>query len=63
WLWKVGVNYSYNECKVVSINGNLTTLNINAASGTNFKGQATAANGSSYAVVNQLYPVIEGNDW
>ncbi|HXB43382.1 MAG TPA: SusC/RagA family TonB-linked outer membrane protein, partial [Puia sp.] len=44
WTWKVGVNYSYNECKVISINGNLTTLNINAASGTNFKGQATAAN-------------------
>jgi len=63
WLWKVGINYSYNECKVISINGNLTTLNISAASGTNFKGQSTAANGSSYAVVNQLYPVIEGNDW
>ena len=63
WLWTVKVNYSHNECKVISINGNLTTLNINAASGNNFKGQATAANGSSYAVVNQLYPIIEGNDW
>jgi hypothetical protein len=48
---------------VLSINGGVTTLNINAASGTNIEGNQTAANTSSYAVVNQLYPVIEGNDW
>jgi TonB-linked SusC/RagA family outer membrane protein len=63
WKWSVNVNYSYNECKVLSINGGVTSLNINAASGANFAGNATAANTSAYAVVGQLYPVIEGNDW
>jgi hypothetical protein len=63
WLWKVAINYSYNECKVLSINGGVTSLNINAASGNNYNGNPTAANANSFAVVNQLYPVIEGNDW
>jgi TonB-linked SusC/RagA family outer membrane protein len=63
WKWGVSVNYSHNECKVLSINGGVESLNINQASGLNFAGNATAANGSSYAVVHQLYPVIEGNDW
>jgi TonB-linked SusC/RagA family outer membrane protein len=63
WIWRVAVNYSHNECTVLSINGGVTTLNINAASGNNFTGNATAANASAFAVVHQLYPVIEGNDW
>jgi TonB-linked SusC/RagA family outer membrane protein len=63
FVWRVGINYAHNECTVLSINGGLKTLNINSASGVNFKGQATAANATSYAVVGQLYPIIEGNDW
>jgi len=63
WLWKVAVNYTFNECKVNSINGGVTSLNISQASGTNYTGSNTAANANSYAVVGQLYPVIEGNDW
>lgn len=46
--WKVGVNYSHNQSKVLSINGNLQSINLG---------------GNSYAVVGQPYPVIETNDW
>jgi TonB-linked SusC/RagA family outer membrane protein len=63
WVWRVNVNYSHNECTVKSINGSLTSLNISSASGSNFKGQTIASNPSAYAVVGQLFPVIEGNDW
>jgi hypothetical protein len=63
WLWSVKVNYSYNQCRVESINGGVTSLNISQASGTNFTGNQTAANANAYAVVGQLFPVIEGNDW
>jgi TonB-linked SusC/RagA family outer membrane protein len=63
WKWGLNLNYSYNECKVLSINGGVTSLNINQASGTNIQGNTTAANTNAFAVVGQLYPVIEGNDW
>ena len=63
WSWKVNVNYSHNETKVVTIDGGLKSLGISQASGTNFTGGATAANGSAYAIVGQLYPIIQGNDW
>jgi TonB-linked SusC/RagA family outer membrane protein len=63
WLWSVKVNYAYNQCTVESINGGVTSLNISQASGTNYTGTNTAGNANAYAVVGQLYPVIEGNDW
>ena len=46
--WNVGINYSHIQSKVVSINGDLQSINIG---------------GNSYAVVGQPYPVIETNDW
>jgi TonB-linked SusC/RagA family outer membrane protein len=63
WKWNVKVNYSFNECKVRSINGGATSLNVSQASGTNYQGNNTANNTSAYAVVGQLYPIIEGTDW
>jgi TonB-linked SusC/RagA family outer membrane protein len=62
-IWKVNINYSHNECTVQSINGGLTSLNISQASGNNFKQQPNAINGSSFAVVGDLFPQIETNDW
>ena len=49
--WKVGVNYSYNQSKVISINGNQPSLGL------------PGANGNAFAVLNQPYPVIESHDW
>lgn len=49
--WVVGVNYSRNESKVISINGALQQLGI------------AGANGNAFAVVGQPYPVIESRDW
>ena len=46
--WKAGINYTRNQSKVLSINGDLPSLNIG---------------GNSYAVLNKPYPVIETNDW
>jgi TonB-linked SusC/RagA family outer membrane protein len=63
WTWNVKANYSFNETKVLSINGGLQSLNIGSASGAGFTGQTIANNGYSYAVLGQLYPVIEATDW
>jgi len=49
-LWGVNVNYSYNECKVISINGGQQQLALGGA-------------GNTYAVVGKAYPTIEVNDW
>jgi TonB-linked SusC/RagA family outer membrane protein len=46
--WKASINYSHNQSKVLSINGNLQSINIG---------------GNAYAVVGHPYPVIETNDW
>ncbi|HLX90934.1 MAG TPA: SusC/RagA family TonB-linked outer membrane protein [Puia sp.] len=47
-VWSVNLNYSHNECRVISINGGQQQLAI--------------AN-NTYAVVGQLYPLIEVTDW
>jgi TonB-linked SusC/RagA family outer membrane protein len=46
--WNVGINYTNIQSKVLSINGDLQSINVG---------------GSSYAVVNHPYPVIETGDW
>ena len=46
--WNAGINYTHIQSKVLSINGDLQSINIG---------------GSSYAVVGQPYPVIETGDW
>jgi TonB-linked SusC/RagA family outer membrane protein len=46
--WSVNVNFAYNECKVLAINGGQQSLNIG---------------GNTYAVVGNLYPLIETQDW
>lgn len=49
--WRIGANYTYNESKVVKINGDVPSLGL------------SGANGNSFAVVGQAYPVIETRDW
>jgi TonB-linked SusC/RagA family outer membrane protein len=63
WTLNAKVNYTYNRTMVKSINGGVTSLNISSAAGTNYEGLNNANNANSYAVVNNLFPVIEGNDW
>jgi TonB-linked SusC/RagA family outer membrane protein len=63
WTLSAKVNYAYNRTLVKSINGGVTSLNISAASGYQNNGTLIANNTSAYAVVNQPFPVIEGNDW
>ena len=46
--WNVSINYTHMTSKVLSINGDLPSLNVG---------------GNSYAVVGQPYPVIETGDW
>ncbi len=46
--WNIGVNYTHMTSKVLSINGDLQSLNVG---------------GNTYAVVGQPYPVIETGDW
>jgi len=48
FLWSVNVNYSHNECRVESINGDQQQL---------------AIGGHTYAVKGQLYPLLEVTDW
>lgn len=48
--WSVNVNYSYNECKVVTINGGQQQLALGGA-------------GNTYALVGKTYPQIEVTDW
>lgn len=50
-IWNVGINYTYNQSKVLSINGNQQSLQIGGG------------NGNAYAVVGHSYPVIETHDW
>ena len=63
WTVSAKVNYTYNRTMVKSINGGVTSLNISSASGYNDQGSLNASNTNAYAVVGQLFPVIEGNDW
>jgi TonB-linked SusC/RagA family outer membrane protein len=63
WTVSAKVNYTYNRTMVKSINGGVDQLNISSAAGTGYTGNANATNGNAYAVVGQLFPVIEGNDW
>jgi TonB-linked SusC/RagA family outer membrane protein len=46
--WNANINYTHMTSKVISINGDLPSLNVG---------------GNSYAVVGQAYPVIETGDW
>jgi TonB-linked SusC/RagA family outer membrane protein len=52
--WKLGINYTYNESKVISINGGQKSLGL----GTNGN-----LNTNAYAVVGQPFPVVEAYDW
>jgi TonB-linked SusC/RagA family outer membrane protein len=52
--WIIGANYTYNESKVVAINGGQQSLGL----GTN-----GLNNTNAFAVVGQPFPVIEGYDW
>jgi hypothetical protein len=63
WTLSAKVNYTYNRTMVKSINGGVNSLNISSAAGYNYTGNLNAGNGNAYAVVNNLFPVIEGNDW
>jgi TonB-linked SusC/RagA family outer membrane protein len=63
WTWNAKVNYTYNRTMVKSINGGVTSLNISSAAGNNYQNLPNASNANAYAVVGQLFPVIEGNDW
>jgi TonB-linked SusC/RagA family outer membrane protein len=49
--WNMGVNYTHIKSKVLSINGDVPSIQI---------GPSTS---NSYAVVGQPYPVIETGDW
>jgi TonB-linked SusC/RagA family outer membrane protein len=49
--WHIGINYTHNVSKVITINGGQQSLAL------------TGANGNAFAVVNQPYPVIESHDW
>ncbi len=49
--WNIGVNYSHNESKVVTINGGQPSLGLGGA------------NPNAYVVVGQSFPVIESHDW
>jgi TonB-linked SusC/RagA family outer membrane protein len=64
WTWKVGVNYTYYQSKVLAINGGQTSLTISQiTNGFQNAGQNNGANANSFAVVGQAYPVIESYDW
>jgi TonB-linked SusC/RagA family outer membrane protein len=52
--WNLGINYTYNESKVISINGGQKSLGL----GTNGN-----LNTNAYAVVGQPFPVVEAYDW
>jgi hypothetical protein len=52
WNWNVGINYTHNESKVISINGNQKSLALNPNN-----------NGNAFAVVGESFPVIESHDW
>ena len=52
--WNLGVNYTYNESKVISINGGQKSLGL----GTNGN-----QNTNAYAVLGQPFPVVEAYDW
>jgi len=49
--WNVGVNWTHNESKVLSIIGDVTSLGL------------SGSNPNAFAVVGQPYPVIESYDW
>jgi TonB-linked SusC/RagA family outer membrane protein len=59
--WNVGVNWTHNENKVISINGNLTSLGLTSAN--QYNGNPVGTNGNSFAVVGYSFPVIESRDW
>ncbi|MBS1662201.1 MAG: SusC/RagA family TonB-linked outer membrane protein [Bacteroidetes bacterium] len=52
--WNLGINYTYNKSKVISINGGQKSLGL----GTNGN-----ANTNAYAVLGQPFPVVEAYDW
>jgi outer membrane receptor protein involved in Fe transport len=49
--WNLNINYTHNESKVLSINGDLPSIGINGP------------NANAYAVVGYSYPVIQSRDW
>lgn len=52
--WNLGINYTLNESKVISINGGQKSLGL----GTNGN-----LNTNAYAVLGQPFPVVEAYDW
>lgn len=50
--WNVNANYTFQESKVTSINGDQKALQINPF-----------GNPNAYAIVDQAYPVIQAYDW
>ncbi len=54
--WTLGVNYSHNDNKVVSITPDITSLALNT-SGTRGLG------GGIYAVTGSMYPLLQTTDW
>ncbi|GGB22521.1 SusC/RagA family TonB-linked outer membrane protein [Puia dinghuensis] len=64
WGWKVGVNYTHTQSKVLAINGNQQSLTISqSVNPFLFAGQNNGSNANSFAVVGHAYPVIETYDW
>jgi len=62
--WKVGVNWSHFDSKVLSINGGQQSLAIGQSVNPYLNaGQNNGANANSFAVKGQPYPVIESYDW
>jgi len=60
--WSVGLNYTKQSSKVISIVSGVKELNI--GSGINTEGLlVNSTNQSTYAIVNQPYPSIKGYDW
>ena len=51
FTWSAGINYTHISSKVLSINGDVPSIQIGTS------------NSNSYAVINQPYPVIETGDW
>ena len=59
--WKVGVNYTYNQSKVITINGPQQSISLSSAVVDPLN--QGAINTNSFAALNQPYPVIETYDW
>ena len=64
--WNVGLNYTYNENKVTSINGDLLSLQLSPTIGDISNAVITTGNGTNgnaYAVKGSPFPLIQTRDW